>query len=146
MEPGIENFAGVIIENETGEILLVRKVEQYAYAIPWCRIIPGKSLQQCLKERVMDLTGFSIQPVFLGPNEHIVGNNHFISFDHSARISSVENHFVRVGLDYLWAGVDELITVPLVPLTRQILEKYFLDQGIEPELSSEPKDFTSENR
>jgi len=144
MEQGIENFAGVIIENESSEILLVRKVKQYAYAIPWCRIIPGKSLQQCLKERVMDLTGLHIQPVFLGPNEHIVGGNHFISFDHTARISPVESHFVREGLDYLWAGVNELFTVPLVPLTRQILEKYYLDRGIEPELSSEPKGFSTD--
>ena len=143
MEPGIENFAGVIIENEDGQILLVRKVEQYAYAIPWCRVTPGKTLQQCLMERVMDLTGFSIQPVFLGPNEHIMENNHFISFDHTAKIASGEHHFVREGLDYLWAGVRELMTVPLVPLTRQILEKYFLDKGIEPELSSEPKDFST---
>ena len=143
MEPGIENFAGVIIQNARGETLLVRKMDQYAYAIPWCRIIPGKNLQECLMERVMELTGLSIQPVFLGPSEHIEGDNHFISFDHTAKIDSVEQHFVREGLDYLWAGVDELITVPLVALTRQILEKHFLKQGIEPELSSEPKDFTS---
>jgi hypothetical protein len=91
----------------------------------------------------MDLTGFSIQPVFLGPNEHIVEGNHFISFDHTARIDSSKHHYVREGLDYFWAGLDELMTLPLVPLTRQILEKYFLDQGIEPELSSEPKGFTS---
>jgi len=143
MEPGIENFAGVIIENEKGEILLVRKVEHYAYAIPWCRVIPGKSLQQCLMDRVMDLTGFTIQPVFLGPNEHILENNHFISFDHTARIETGEHHFVREGLDYLWAGVSELKTIPLVALTRQILEKFFRDRGSEPELSSEPKDFSS---
>jgi hypothetical protein len=143
MEPGIENFAGVIIQNAKDETLLVRKVDQYAYAIPWCRLTPGKTLHQCLVDRVMDLTGLSIQPVFLGPSEHIEEGNHFISFDHTAKIDSGEHHYVRDGLDYLWAGVDELITVPLVALTRQILEKHFLKQGIEPELSSEPKDFTS---
>jgi len=143
MEAGIENFAGVIIENKEGEVLLVRKVEQYAYAIPWCRVTPGISLQQCLADRVMNLTGLSIQPVFLGPSEHIDEGNHFISFDHTARIDSSEHHYIREGLDYLWAGADELFTVPLVVLTRQILEKHFLDHGIEPELSSEPKDFTS---
>jgi len=143
MEPGIQNFAGVIIQNSRGEILLVRKVDQYAYAIPWCRIIPGKSLQECLVERVRDLTGISIHPVFLGPNEHIEEDSHFISFDHTARIDSDEHHYVREGLDYLWAGADQLITVPLVALTRQILEKHFLKHGIEPELSSEPKDFIS---
>ena len=143
MEPGIENFAGVIIQNEKGEILLVRKVDQYAYAIPWCRVTPGKTLQQCLMDRVMDLTGLSIQPVFLGPSEHIEEDNHIISFDHIAKIETVQHHYVREGLDYLWAGDDELLTIPLVVLTRQILEKHFLDHGIEPELSSEPKDFTS---
>ena len=143
MEPGIENFAGVIIQNDKGEILLVRKVDQYAYAIPWCRVTPGKTLQQCLMDRVMDLTGLSIQPVFLGPSEHIEEDNHIISFDHIAKIYTVQHHYVREGLDYLWAGADELFTVPLVVLTRQILEKHFLDHGIEPELSSEPKDFTS---
>jgi hypothetical protein len=30
MEAGIENFAGVIIENREGEILLLRKLQQYA--------------------------------------------------------------------------------------------------------------------
>jgi ADP-ribose pyrophosphatase YjhB (NUDIX family) len=143
MEPGIENFAGVIIENEKGEILLVRKVDQYAYAIPWCRVTPGKSLQQCLVDRVMDLTGLSIQPVFLGPSEHIEEDNHFISFDHTAKIDTASHHYIREGLDFFWAGAEELLTVPLVALTRQILEKHFLDHGIEPELSSEPKDFTS---
>ncbi len=143
MEPGIENFAGVIIENKEGEVLLVKKLQHYAYAIPWCRVTPGKSLQQCLMDRVMDLTGLSIQPVFLGPSEHIEEDNHFISFDHTAKIDSGKHHYVREGLDYLWAGADELITIPLVALTRQILEKYFLDHGVEPELSSEPKDFTS---
>jgi len=139
MEPGIENFAGVIIQNEKNEILLVRKLDQYAYAIPWCRITPGQGLQECLVERVRDLTGLSIEPVFLGPSEHIEEDNHFISFDHIATINSQEHHYVREGLDYLWAGVGELITVPMVALTRQILEKFYLDQGMEPELSSEPK-------
>ncbi|MDT8395070.1 MAG: hypothetical protein RRA32_01305 [bacterium] len=145
MEPGIENFAGVIIQNEKGEVLLVRKVEQYAYAIPWCRVTPGKTLRKCLVDRVMDLTGLSIQPVFLGPNEHIEESNHFISFDHTARIDSGEHHYIREGLDHLWTGVDELLTVPLVALTRQILERYFLDHGIEPGLSSEPKGSISGN-
>ena len=143
MEAHIENFAGVIVQNEKGETLLVRKVDQYAYAVPWCRITPGQSLQQCIVERVMDLTGLTIQPIFLGPSEHIEEDNHFISFDHTAKIDSKEHHYVREGLDYLWAGVEELITVPLVPLTRQILEKFFQKQGIEPELSSEPKEFSS---
>ena len=70
MEPGIESFAGVIIQNAKGETLLVRKVEQYAFAIPWCRIIPGKNLQECLMDRVMELTGLSIQPVRQGFLEH----------------------------------------------------------------------------
>lgn len=139
MEPGIENFAGVIIQNEKSEILLVRKLEQYAYAIPWCRITPGQGLQECLVDRVKDLTGLSIEPVFLGPSEHIEDDSHFISFDHIATINSQEHHYVREGLDYLWAGVGELITVPMVALTRQILEKFYLDHGVEPELSSEPK-------
>jgi hypothetical protein len=91
----------------------------------------------------MDLTGLSIQPVFLGPSEHIKEGNHFISFDHTAKIDSSEHHYVRDGLDYLWAGAEELFTVPLVALTRQILERHFLKHGIEPGLSSEPEDFVS---
>ena len=141
MKEGIQSFAGVIIENPDGQVLLIRKVEQYAYALPWCRIIPGKTLQESLRERVRDLTGLSIRPVFLGPSEHIAGDTHFISFDHTAKVNASENHYVREGLDYLWAGPDELKSVPMVPLTRQILEMYYLDHGIEPELSSKPKRF-----
>lgn len=139
VEEGIQSFAGVIIVNPNGQVLLVRKVEQYAYAIPWCRILPGKTLQESLRERVRDLTGLSIKPVFLGPSEHITGDTHFISFDHTAKVNVCEHHYVREGLDYLWAGPAELLSVPMVPLTRQILERYYLDHGIEPELSSEPR-------
>jgi hypothetical protein len=139
MQDGIQSFAGVIIENSEGQVLLVRKIEQYAYAIPWSRILPGKSLKESIQERVMDLTGFSIQPVFLGPSEYISGDSHFISFDHTARVDASEHHYIREGLDYLWAGPDELLGVPMVPLTRQILEEYFLGQGVETGLSSQPK-------
>jgi ADP-ribose pyrophosphatase YjhB (NUDIX family) len=135
----IQNFAGIIIQNEKNEVLLVRKIDQYAYAIPWCRVTPGQSLQECIVERVKDLTELSVQPVFLGPSEHIEEDNHFISFDHTASIDSKEHHYVREGLDYLWAGIEELVTVPMVPLTRQILEKFFLEHGMEAELSSEPQ-------
>jgi len=144
MKEGIQSFAGVIIENSRGQILLVRKVEQYAYAIPWSRILPGKPLKESIRERVMDLTGLSIQPVFLGPSEHISGNSHFISFDHTARINASEHHYTREGLDYLWAGPGELPGVPMVPLTRQILEEYFLGQGIETGLSSHPMKLAGE--
>jgi hypothetical protein len=139
MQEGIQSFAGVIIENPEGQILLVRKVEQYAYAIPWSRILPGKSLKESIQQRVMHLTGLSIQPVFLGPSEHIAGDSHFISFDHTAKVNTSEHHYVREGLDYLWAGPDKLLGVPMVPLTRQILEEYYLGQGIETRLSSQPK-------
>ncbi len=124
MEPGIENFAGVIIENGEGEILLVKKPDHYAYAIPWCRIIPGKSLQECLTERVRHLTGFTINPVFVGPSEHIEGNSHFISFDHLARLDSHGLQHSRDDLDYLWVRPADLNTIPLVPLTRSLLAKH----------------------
>jgi len=136
VEEKIQNFAGVIIENAEGQILLVKKIDQYAYAIPWCRILPGKPLQECLRERVMDLTGLSIQPVFLGPSEHIEADLHFISFDHTAKVQTGEHHYVREGLDYLWAEPGELPGIPMVPLTRRILDKHFLDHGVETGLSS----------
>jgi hypothetical protein len=132
----IQNFAGVIVENAEGQVLLAKKIEQYAYAILWCRIVPGRPLQDCLRERVMDLTGLSIQPVFLGPSEHIDGGSHFISFDHTAKVEADRHHYIREGIDYLWAGPEELPGIPMVPLTRQILEKHFLGRGIETWLSS----------
>jgi len=135
----IQNFAGVIIFNGEKEILLIKKTEQYAYAIPWCRIVPGVPLNQRLRERVMDLTGLSVQPVFLGPSEHIQGDSHFISFDHTASVDSCQHQFNREGLDYLWIKPEELMTIPLVHLTRQILESFFLSRGLELELSSETK-------
>jgi hypothetical protein len=131
MEPGIENFAGVIIENREGEVLLVRKLEQYAYAIPWCRIIPGKNLQECIIERVRDLTGISIHPVFLGPSEHIEDDSHFISFDHVANVETSEHHYTRDDLDYLWIYPRNFHTVPVVPMTRNILEKYCRERSLE---------------
>lgn len=131
MEPGIENFAGVIIENKEGEVLLVRKLEQYAYAIPWCRIIPGKNLQECIIERVKDLTGISIHPVFLGPSEHIEDESHFISFDHVANVETSEHHYARDDLDYLWIHPCDFHTVPVVPMTQNILERYCRDHSLE---------------
>ena len=131
MEAGIENFAGVIIENRDGEVLLVRKLQHYAYAIPWCRIIPGKSLQECIIERVMDLTGISIHPVFLGPSEHIEEDSHFISFDHVASVDTSQHHYERDDLDYLWIYPRDFHTIPLVPLTQNILEKYCKEYSLE---------------
>jgi ADP-ribose pyrophosphatase YjhB (NUDIX family) len=131
MEPGIENFAGVIIENREGEVLLVRKLEQYAYAIPWCRIIPGKNLQECIIERVRDLTGISIHPVFLGPSEHIEDDSHFISFDHVANVETSKHHYARDDLDYLWIHPCDFHTVPVVPMTRNILERYCRNHSLE---------------
>ena len=139
MRENIQNFAGVIIFNREKEILLIKKTGQYAYAIPWCRIVPGVPLNQCLRDRVMDLTGLSVQPVFLGPSEPIHGDSHFISFDHTASVDIRQHRFNREGLDYLWIKPEGLMTVPLVPLTRQILESYFLSRGLELELSSETK-------
>jgi ADP-ribose pyrophosphatase YjhB (NUDIX family) len=123
-ERGIENFGGVVIENEDGEILLVRKLDDYAYAIPWCRIRPGQPLAECLSNRVKDLTGLTIHPVFVGPNEHIDEDSHFISFDHMARIDGKTHHYSRDDIDYLWVDPGELHTVPMVPLTRKLLEGY----------------------
>ncbi len=131
MESGIENFAGVIIENREGEILLVRKSQNYAYAIPWCRIIPGKNLQECIIERVKNMTGISIHPVFLGPSEHIEKDSHFISFDHVASVDTSEHHYVRDDLDYLWIYPCDFHTVPVVPLTRSILERYCTEHSLE---------------
>ena len=133
MEPGIESFAGVIIESKEGEVLLVRKPQQYAYAIPWCRIIPGKNLQECIIERVKDLTGIFIHPVFLGPSEHIDGDSHFISFDHVASVDTTRQHYKRDDLEYLWLYPSDLHTVPLVPLTQSILEKYCQERSLEVE-------------
>jgi hypothetical protein len=141
LEPGIESFAGVIIENPASEVLLVRKLEHYAYAIPWCRIVPGHPIQECLREKVLDLTGLAIEPVFLGPSEHIEDGSHLISFDHTARIDSSTHHYVKDNIEYLWAAPWELHTVPMVPLTRQILEQHFLDMGLEPEISVEPRKY-----
>lgn len=131
MEKGIENFAGVIIENKEGEVLLVKKHQHYAYAIPWCRIIPGKNLQECIIERVRDLTGISIHPVFLGPSEHIEENSHFISFDHVASVDTTEHRYERNDLDFLWIYPRDYHTVPLVPLTRGILERYCRRHSLE---------------
>lgn len=130
MERGIENFAGVIIENREGEVLLVRKLQHYAYAIPWCRILPGKNLQECLVERVKDLTGIAIHPIFLGPSEHIEDNSHFISFDHVATVDTKVDHYIRDDLDYLWIRPCDFHTVPLVPLTQSILERYCKDKNL----------------
>jgi ADP-ribose pyrophosphatase YjhB (NUDIX family) len=131
MEPGIQNFAGVIVENSEGEVLLVRKLQHYAYAIPWCRIIPGQSLQECIIERVRDLTGISIHPVFLGPSEHIEEDSHFISFDHVASVDTKKHHYEKDDLDYLWVYPRDFHTVPLVPLTQSILEKYCKEHSLE---------------
>jgi len=131
MEASIENFAGVIIENKDGEVLLVRKLHHYAYAIPWCRIIPGKNLQECIIERVRDLTGIAIHPVFLGPSEHIEGDSHFISFDHVASVDTSKHHYERDDLDYLWIYPSDFHTIPLVPLTQSILEKYCEEHSLE---------------
>jgi len=139
LKENIESFAGAIIFNQDGKVLLAKKMEQYAYAIPWCRVVPGIPLQQCLREKVRNLTGLSIQPVFLGPSEHIHGNTHFISFDHTAFIDARCHPFNREGLDYLWAKPENLLGIPLVPLTRQILESYFLGRDMELELSSHPR-------
>ena len=133
MEKGIENFAGVIIENMDGKILLVKKVDHYAYAIPWCRIVPGKNLQECIVERVRDLTGIAIHPVFLGPSEHIDGDFHFISFDHVANVDTREHHYSRDDLEYLWIYPCDYHTVPVVPLTRSILGQYCKDHSLEVE-------------
>lgn len=143
MQPGIESFAGVIIVNPAGQVLLARKLDQYAFAIPWCRIVPGKPLRQCLRERVIGLTGLEVEPVFLGPSEHIEAGEHLISFDHRAAINIHQHHFVRDDIEFLWALPDDLHSLPLVPLTRQILEKHFIDRGVEPELSSMPKPYRS---
>ncbi len=123
-ERGIENFGGVIIENTDGAILLVRKSDDYAYAIPWCRIRPGQSLAECISNRVKELTGLTIHPVFIGPNEHIENGSHFISFDHVAGINGKTHHYRRDDIDYLWVNPGELRSVPLVPLTRKLLESY----------------------
>lgn len=119
-----------MIENTKGEILLVRKLDHYAYAIPWCRITPGESLQECIRIRVKDLTGLSVHPVFLGPNEHIEEDSHFISFDHIARVDDKVHHYTRDDLEYLWMLPGEYHTVPLVPLTQNILERYCRKSGV----------------
>lgn len=131
MERGIENFGGVIIENTEGEILLVRKADDYAYAIPWCRIMPGQSLAECISERVKNLTGLSINPVFVGPNEHIEEDSHFISFDHIATVDTRTHHYSRDDIDYLWVHPHDLETVPLVPLTRKLLDGYRKEKGVQ---------------
>jgi ADP-ribose pyrophosphatase YjhB (NUDIX family) len=142
MERGIENFGGVVIENTEGEILLARKLDDYAYALPWCRIRPGQSLTECISNRVMDLTGLTIHPVFVGPNEHIEEGSHFISFDHMARIDSKTHHYSRDDIDYLWVHPNDLETVPLVPLTRKMLANYCKEEVVgsqEPEARSQEK-------
>lgn len=140
MEKGIESFAGVVIENNQAEILLVRKLDDYAYAIPWCRVRPGQTLSECLRSRVMDLTGLTVHPVFMGPNEHIEEDSHFISFDHIARIDGETHHYQRDDLDYLWVRPDDLGTVPLVPLTRKLLEGYCKGIGQSPESRVQRRD------
>jgi ADP-ribose pyrophosphatase YjhB (NUDIX family) len=129
MEREIENFGGVVIENTEGEILLVRKLDDYAYAIPWCRVRPGQTLADCISKRVKDLTGLSIHPVFVGPNEHIEEDSHFISFDHIASIDSKTHQYSRDDIDYLWVRPCDLPTVPLVPLTRKMLESYCREES-----------------
>ena len=124
MDHGIQNFAGIIIENDRGEILLVRRKNDDAYAIPWCRLSPGKTMDQCLQEKVLDLTGLKVSPVFLGPNEHIVENSHFISFDHIAHVNGQKPDYLKNNLNYRWVEPCKINTVSLVPLTRKLLEEH----------------------
>lgn len=128
---GIDNYAGIIIVNNKGQILLVRKLDDYAYAIPWCRIQPGEAIQDCLKRKVKDLTGLSVEPAFLEPNEHIEEDSHQISFDHLARIDGETHHYVRDDLDYIWMKPGDFQEFPLVPLTRNIIERYLDRIGFE---------------
>lgn len=127
----IDNYAGIIIINNKGQILVVRKLDGYAFAIPWCRVQPGESIQDSLKRKVQDLTGLSVEPVFLEPNEHIEDDSHQISFDHLARIDSEVHHYVRDDLDYLWINPGDFQETPLVPLTRKIIERYIVKIGFE---------------
>ncbi len=127
---GIDNYAGIIIVNNRGQILLVKKLDDYAYAIPWCRIQPGETIQDCLKRKVKDLTGLSIEPAFLEPNEHIGEDLHQISFDHLARIDGETHHYVRDDLDFLWMNPGDFQELPLVLLTRKTIERYIGRAGM----------------
>ncbi len=127
---GIDNYAGIIIVNNRGQILLVKKLDAYAYAIPWCRVQPGETIQDCLKRKVTDLTGLSIEPAFWGPNEHIDDDSHQISFDYLARIDGETHHHVRDDLDILWMNTGDFQELMLVPLTRKTIERYIGRAGM----------------
>jgi len=121
---GIENFAGIVIVNSKGDLLLVKNRDDYAYAIPWCRVRPGETIRDCLVARVMDLTGLKVEPVFLEPSENIDDESHHISFDHVGFVDTEEHYSTRDNLDYLWVRPREHTLIPLVPMTRKIIERY----------------------
>lgn len=128
---GIECFAGVVIVNRKGDILLIKDRDDYAYAIPWCRVRPGKTIRECLAARVKNLTGLEIEPVFLEPSEYIEDTSHHISFDHVAVVGTDVHYFTRDNLDYLWINPAAYATIRLVPMTRKIIKSYIRRSGEE---------------
>ncbi|MHB9146576.1 MAG: NUDIX hydrolase [Symbiobacteriia bacterium] len=64
--------AGVIIENEAGRILLMRRADNGAWGIPGGMMEPGESLEETARREVREETGLEVRSmrlldVFSGP-------------------------------------------------------------------------------
>lgn len=121
----------ILIENEAGEMLFLRRAQTMSgetrphWDIPGGRIDPSESLMQALAREVQEETGMTLvdNPVLLAAQDIFVSEKDF----HTVRLTyrghaSGEVKISDEHSEYIWMNVDEALTSELDPYTREVLK------------------------
>ena len=125
-----EPTVGVFIFNKAGEMLLLKSHKfPGKYVVPGGHVELGERLEEAAIREAKEETGLDIYGLkFINFQEFVYDpcfwkKRHFIFFDYLCRADSLEVQLNDEAQEYIWAGLDAAVQLPLDDYTRISVEK-----------------------
>lgn len=126
-----EPVAGAFIINPQNKLFLMKSHKwSDLFVVPGGHIEVGETIHQALTREIKEETGLTIQnPEFICLWEFINGKEfhdirHMLFLDYRAETTSENIILNGEGQAYVWAGKDEVMSLPLEHYTKMTLEQY----------------------
>ena len=129
-DPGYpEPTAGALIQDPEGRILLLKSHKfKDLYTIPGGHIELGETAEEALRREIREETGLEIHDIeFLLYQDCVFDDSfwkkkHFIFLDFVCRTDCTEVEINEEAQDYVWATLDEVLTLPIDRYTARAIE------------------------
>ena len=126
-----EPTVGALIFNSENKLFLMTSPKwRGKYVGPGGHIEVGETIKEALKREIKEETNLDIFNIkFISVQEFIFGKEfhqrkHFIFLDYACRTDSKDVVLNNEGKDYVWVSLEEALSLPLEPYTRNTILKF----------------------